>query len=311
MDKDDDEARQKDNKNLRDKRSRSPTKCSSLVSSRSVLKYLGPGVVTGAADDDPSGIATYSQAGASFGFGMLWMVIYVYPMMAVIQEICAKIGLMTGEGLAAVIKRKYSSKVVLPIATSLLIANTINIGADIGAMGAAVGLVIPNLPFFVPTLLFTALIVAAEIFVPYRKYVKTLKYLTFSLFAYIITAVIVGGNPSELLVATIIPHIEFTPAFAIMFVAVFGTTISPYLFFWQTSEEVEEEVKEKKIPEINEGTPIVTNKEIKIMKADVAIGMFFSQLIMWTIMVTAAGGLHAHGITDIPRNKPQRPLSPL
>lgn len=299
MDKDEDEERQNNNKNLRDQPSSPPTKRFSFISSRSVLKYLGPGVITGAADDDPSGIATYSQAGANFGFAMLWMVIYLYPMMAVIQEICAKIGIMTGEGLAAVIKKKYSRKVVLPLAISLLIANTINIGADIGAMGAAVGLLIPNLPFFVPTLLFTALIVAAEIFVPYRKYVKVLKYLTFSLFAYIITAVIVGGNLSDLLVATIIPHIEFTPAFAMMFVAVFGTTISPYLFFWQTSEEVEEEVKEKKIPDINEGTPIVTKKEIKLMKADVAIGMFFSQLIMWTIMVTAAGGLNAHGITDI------------
>lgn len=299
MKKDDEEASQKDNKNLRDESSRPLTKHSSLLSPRTFLKYLGPGVITGAADDDPSGITTYSQAGAKFGFGMLWMVIYLYPMMAVIQEICAKIGLMTGDGLAAVIKRKYSNKVVLPLASLLLIANTINIGADLGAMGAAVGLVIPQLPFFVPTLLFTALILAAEILVPYRKYVKMLKYLTFSLFAYIITAVIVGGNPSDLLVATIIPHIEFTPEFAMMFVAVFGTTISPYLFFWQTSEEAEEEVKEKKIPEINIGTPLVTKKEIKIMKADVAIGMFFSQLIMWAIMVTAAGGLHTHGITDI------------
>jgi Mn2+/Fe2+ NRAMP family transporter len=123
--------------------------------------------------------------------------------------------------------------------------------------------------------------------------------LTLSLFAYIITAAIVGGNPSDLFVATIIPHIELTPEFVMMFVAVFGTTISPYLFFWQTSEEAEEEVKEKKIPEINAGTPQVTKKEIKIMKADVAVGMFFSQLIMWAIMVTAAGGLHTHGITDI------------
>ena len=300
MENDDDkEAGQKDNKNLRDEPNRPRTKRSSRASRRSVLKYLGPGVITGAADDDPSGIATYSQAGANFGFGMLWMVIYLYPMMTVIQEICAKIGLMTGEGLAAVIKRKYSSKVVLPLASLLLIANTINIGADIGAMGAAVGLVIPQIPFFVPTLLFTALIIAAEILVPYRRYVKMLKFLTFSIFAYIITAAIVGANPGDLIAATFIPHIEFTPAFAMMFVAVFGTTISPYLFFWQTSEEVEEEVKDKKIPEINGGTPTVTKKEFKIMNADVAIGMFSSQLIMWAIMVTAAGGLHAHGITDI------------
>jgi NRAMP (natural resistance-associated macrophage protein)-like metal ion transporter len=288
-----------ENHKVKDKKISDHIQPKSKISIKNVFKHLGPGVVTGAADDDPSGIATYSQAGAKFGFGMLWMVIYLYPMMAVIQEICARIGLMTGDGLAAVIERKYSNKVVLPLAGLLVVANTINIGADIGAMGASVGLVIPQLPFFVPTLLFTALILAAEILVPYRKYVKMLKYLTFSLFAYIITAFIVGGNPVDLFVATIIPHIELTPEFVMMFVAVFGTTISPYLFFWQTSEEAEEEVKEKKIPEINVGTPQVTKKEIKIMKADVAVGMFFSQLIMWAIMVTAAGGLHTHGITDI------------
>jgi Mn2+/Fe2+ NRAMP family transporter len=188
---------------------------------------------------------------------------------------------------------------VLPIASLLLIANTINIGADIGAMGAAVRLVFPEFPFVVPTLLFTALILVVQIFVPYKKYVKVLKYLTISLFAYVATAVIVGGNVNRLLIATVVPHIEFTQEFAMMFVAMLGTTISPYLFFWQTSEEAEEEVKKKKIPEINVGTPTVTKKEIKIMKADVAIGMFFSQLIMWSIIVTTAGSLHNHGITDV------------
>jgi NRAMP (natural resistance-associated macrophage protein)-like metal ion transporter len=274
-------------------------KKSSSVSPKIILKSLGPGVVTGAADDDPSGIATYSQAGANFGFGMLWMAVFQYPLMTVIQEICARIGLITGDGLAAVIKRKYSNKVVLPLASLLLIANTINIGADIGAMGAAVRLVFPELLFIIPTLLFTAFILIVQIFVPYKKYVKILKYLTISLFAYIATAVIVGGNLGHLLIATVVPHIEFSPEFAMMFVAMLGTTISPYLFFWQASEEAEEEVKKKKIPEINVGAPQVTKKEIKIMKADVAIGMFFSQLIMWSIIVTTAGSLHNHGITDV------------
>jgi NRAMP (natural resistance-associated macrophage protein)-like metal ion transporter len=274
-------------------------KKSSSVSPKIILKSLGPGVVTGAADDDPSGIATYSQAGANFGFGMLWMAVFQYPLMTVIQEICARIGLITGDGLAAVIKRKYSNKVVLPLASLLLIANTINIGADIGAMGAAVRLVFPELLFIIPTLLFTAFILIVQIFVPYKKYVKILKYLTISLFAYIATAVIVGGNLEHLLIATVVPHIEFSPEFAMMFVAMLGTTISPYLFFWQASEEAEEEVKKKKIPEINVGAPQVTKKEIKIMKADVAIGMFFSQLIMWSIIVTTAGSLHNHGITDV------------
>jgi NRAMP (natural resistance-associated macrophage protein)-like metal ion transporter len=271
----------------------------SSISFRSILKSLGPGIITGAADDDPSGIATYSQAGASFGFGMLWMALYQYPLMTVIQEICARIGLITGDGLAAVIKKKYSNKVALPLASLLLIANTINIGADIGAMGAAMKLVLPQTPFVLATLIFTAFILLVQILVPYRLYVKVLKFLTLSLFAYIATAIIVGGNAYDLLMATLIPHIEFSPEFAMMFVAIFGTTISPYLFFWQASEEAEEEVKKKKIPEIDVGTPQVSKKEFKLMKTDVAIGMFFSQLIMWSIIVTTAGSLHYHGITDV------------
>jgi len=286
------------NDKMRNKHDESSTGKSSR-SLKTILKSLGPGVVTGAADDDPSGIATYSQAGAKFGFGMLWMTLYQYPMMTVIQEICARIGLVTGDGLGTVIKRKYTSKVVLPLASLLLIANTINIGADIGAMGAAVRLVFPQLPFALPTLLFSLIIIVAQIFVPYKRYVRILKYLTLSLFAYIATAIIVGGNLNHLIIATVIPHVEFTSEFAMMFVAMLGTTISPYLFFWQASEEAEEEVKKKKIPEINVGTPQITKKEIKIMKADVMIGMFFSQLIMWAIIVTTAGSLHNHGITEI------------
>jgi len=265
----------------------------------SILKNLGPGLVTGAADDDPSGIATYSQAGARFGLGLLWMAIFQYPLMTAIQEMCARIGLVTGKGLASVIKKKYSNKVVLPLASLLLIANTINIGADIGAMGAAARLIFPDLPFVLTTLLFTTFVLVVQIYVPYKRYVKILKYLTISLFAYVVTAFIVGGNFTEIAIASIIPHIEFTSEFAMLFVAMLGTTISPYLFFWQASEEVEEEVDKKRIKEINVGTPHPTKKEIKLMRADVAIGMFFSQLIMWSIIVTTAGSLHNHGITDV------------
>jgi Mn2+/Fe2+ NRAMP family transporter len=225
--------------------------------------------------------------------------LFQYPLMTVIQEICARIGLITGDGLAALIKKKYSNKVSLPLASLLLIANTINIGADIGAMGAAMKLVVPQTPFVLATLIFTAFILLVQILVPYRLYVKALKFLTLSLFAYITTAIIVGGNAYDLLIATLIPHIEFSPEFAMMFVSIFGTTISPYLFFWQASEEAEEEVKKKKIPEINVGTPQVSKKEFKLMKTDVAIGMFFSQLIMWSIIVTTAGSLHYNGITDV------------
>ena len=266
---------------------------------KTALKSLGPGLITGASDDDPSGIATYSQAGASFGLGMLWMALFLYPLIAVVQEMCARIGIVKGDGLAFVMRKKYSKKVVLPIASLLLIANTINIGADIGAMGASIRLLLPQLPSLIPTLLFTGLILFAEISLPYHRYVKILKYLTLSLFAYIITAMIVGGSFEELFIASIVPHIEFTSQFAMMFVAILGTTISPYLFFWQTSQEAEEDLDKKKIQDIDRGEPHITKKELKVMRTDVAIGMFFSQLIMWAIIVTTAGSLHTQGITDI------------
>src|ERR1044071_9380267 len=200
-------------------------KTSSLL--KVVLDKLGPGIITGASDADPSGIATYSQAGAQFGFGMAWLVLFLYPMMTVVQEMCARIGLVTGNGLGAIIKQKYSRKIIFPITSLLLIANTINIGTDIGAMAASIRLVFPQLPVIVATLSFTAFIILSEVFVPYNKYVKILKYLILSLFAYLATAIIVGGNWNQISTATIIPHIELTPAFAMMFVAIFGTTISP------------------------------------------------------------------------------------
>jgi NRAMP (natural resistance-associated macrophage protein)-like metal ion transporter len=263
------------------------------------LKSLGPGIITGASDDDPSGIATYSQAGAQFGFGMLWLAVLQYPFMMVVQEMCARIGLITGSGLAGVIKNKYPRKVVFPIASLLLIANTINIGADISAMAASIRLGFPQIPIVAVTLSFTAFIILSEIFVPYSRYVKILKYLTISLFAYLATAIIVGGNVNQILAATLIPHIELTPTFAMMFVAIIGTTISPYLFFWQASEEAEEDVAKHKIKEIGKGRPKIVKKEIKLMRTDVAIGMAFSQLIMWSIIATTAGSLHTRGITDI------------
>lgn len=264
-----------------------------------LLKSLGPGLVTGASDDDPSGIATYSQVGAKFGLGMLWMALFLLPMMIAVQEICARIGLVTGKGLATVIKNRYSKRIVYPISGLLIVANTINIGADIGAMGASIRLVFPTLPDFSVIILFTIIILAAEILIPYRKYVKVLKYLTLSLFAYVITALIVGGDFRQIFSATLIPHFEFSPEFITLFVAMFGTTISPYLFFWQASEEAEEDVAKHKIKEIGEGKPEISKKEIKVMRADVAIGMFFSQLVTWSIIITTAGSLHVNGITDI------------
>ena len=263
------------------------------------LKSLGPGLITGASDDDPSGIATYSQAGAKFGLGMLWMALYLLPMIIVIQEMCARIGLLSGNGLAALIKNKYSIRIVYPISSLLIIANTINIGADIGAMSASIKILFPQIPLVVTSLLFSGIIIASEIMIPYDKYVTVLKYLVLSLFAYVITAIIVGGNAEEIFLATIVPHISFTPEFAVMFVAVIGTTISPYLLFWQTSEEAEEDVAKHKIREIGRGRPNVTRKEIKLMKRDIWTGLFFSLFIMWSIIITSAGSLYTNGVNNI------------
>jgi NRAMP (natural resistance-associated macrophage protein)-like metal ion transporter len=281
------------------KNSNSSFKKFRLQSIPNMLKSLGPGVITGASDDDPSGIATYSQAGAKFGLGMLWMALYLLPMIIVIQEMCARIGLLSGNGLAALIKNKYSTNIVYPISTLLIIANTINIGADLGAMSASIKILFPQVPVVVTSLLFSGIIIASEIMIPYDKYVTVLKYLVLSLFAYVITAIIVGGNAIEIFLATIIPQISFTSDFAVMFVAVIGTTISPYLLFWQTSEEAEEDVSRHKIKEIGRGRPNVTRKEIKLMKKDIWIGLFFSLFIMWSIIVTSAGSLYTNGVNDV------------
>jgi NRAMP (natural resistance-associated macrophage protein)-like metal ion transporter len=268
--------------------------------SKSIAKIIGPGVITGASDDDPSGIATYSQAGAQFGLGMLWMAPFQYPLMSVIQEMCARIGLVTGNGLGATIAKRYSTKIVFPLAALLLIANTINIGADFGAMAASVRLLVPQVPFLAACIAFAAFVIISIIIIPYRRYVKVLKYLTISLFAYVICAIIVGGNVGQITIASLVPHIEFSADFAMMFVAIFGTTISPYLFFWQASQEAEEDVDKGKEKEINSPQkPEISKKEIKIMRADVLIGMVISQLIMWAIIITTSGSLHANGVTNV------------
>jgi len=274
-------------------------KPSKFSSTKEKLMSLGPGLITGASDDDPSGIATFSQAGAQFGFGMLWMALFQYPMMTVIQEICARIGLVTGSGLGGILKKKYSKKILIPLSGLVLIANTINIAADIAAMGAAVRLLIPQVPIFITTIFFVIFIVGLEIVVPYQKYMKILKYTALSLLSYIITAIIVGGSWSQILTFSVIPQIEIKPEFATMFVAIIGTSISPYLFFWQASEEAEEDVAKQKIKEIGKGNPEVTKKEIKLMRIDIAVGIAFAELIVWAIVITTAGSLHTHGVTDI------------
>ncbi len=262
------------------------------------LKGCGPGFITGASDDDPSGIATYSQTGAQFGFSQLWLTILTLPFMIAIQEMCGRIGLVTGQGLSGVIKKHYGRPLLYGAVAILLLANTINIGADLGAMASALGLVIP-LPFVVLLILITVVTLALEIFVSYHVYVKYLKYLALSLCAYIVTVFVVKLDWRVVATSTLIPHFVWSREYLFNIVALLGTTISPYLFFWQADEEVEEEIDHKKITAFGEGIPHITKRDITNMKNDTVVGMFFSNIITFFIIVTAASTLGANGITSI------------
>ncbi|QQG41000.1 MAG: Nramp family divalent metal transporter [Candidatus Levyibacteriota bacterium] len=263
-----------------------------------LLRFIGPGFITGASDDDPSGIATYSQTGAQFGYGQLWTALFSFPLMVAVQEMSGRIGLITGKGLAGVIKEHYSKKILYPAVLLLFVANTINIGADLGAMAAVAQLVF-GLPFIVWLIGMVITTLVLEIFVSYKLYAKYLKYLTFSLFSYVITAFIVKINWQEVLTASIIPSFSFHKEYLFNIVAIFGTTISPYLFFWQASEEVEEEVAHHRIRRMGAGQPKVTPKDISRLNIDTIVGMFFSNLVMWFIVVTTGATLFTHGIRDI------------
>ena len=262
---------------------------------KKLLKIIGPGVITGAADDDPSGIATYTQAGARFGYGQLWTVIFILPLLTAVQEACARIGAVTGQGLAAVIKKHYSRKILSSAVVLILIANTINIGADIGAMAEAARLIIP-LNFTVLALAFTGLILILEIFLSYKVYAKILKWSALSLIAYPLTVFLVREPWLELLKATFSPHLEFNFSFLFIIVGVLGTTISPYMFFWQASEEVEEE---KSHHLFNHGRPKLSQKFMHNLRLDNFLGMLFSQIAAWCIIVVAGTVLHNNGIVDV------------
>lgn len=261
------------------------------------VKRLGPGLVTGAADDDPSGIGTYTQTGAAFGYSLAWMMPFMLPMMIAIQEMSGRIGLVTGRGLAAVIKDHYSRWFLYFAVFFLVFANTVNIGADIGAMAASAQLLI-DIPFVWWTLFFTVAIVLLELIVPYRKYAKILKWLCLSLFAYIITAFMVNMPWKEVLQNTLIPTFKLEPAFILAIVALLGTTISPYLFFWEPSQLVEEQVAHRWRKDID-GAPYVTEHRAKEFRKDNVAGMAFSQLVAFFILITAAATLHAAGIFNV------------
>ncbi|HET9811893.1 MAG TPA: divalent metal cation transporter [Sphingomicrobium sp.] len=258
---------------------------------------LGPGLITGAADDDPSGIATYSQAGAQFGLNMQWTLVFTYPLMVAVQVISARIGRATGTGLAANLRELLPRWVVAALVLSLFVANTINIGADISAMGAAAELLAGSgaMVFTIAAALVSLLL---QIFVPYHLYVRYLKWLTLVLFAYVAVVFAVDIDWGDVAESVVRPDIHFSPQLVTMIVAVFGTTISPYLFFWQTAEEVED-MEAHEQPDLRHMNPKAARLQLRRMAADTFTGMAISNLIAFFIMLTTAVTLHQSGVTEI------------
>jgi NRAMP (natural resistance-associated macrophage protein)-like metal ion transporter len=262
-----------------------------------LIKKLGPGLVTGAADDDPSGIATYSQAGAQYGYGLLWSVLFTTPLMIGIQVVSARIGRVTGHGLAANIREHFPRPLLYFIVSLLLVANTINIAADLGAMGDALVLVVGGRSE-IYDILFALVSLTLQIFIPFPRYAPILKWLTLALFAYVGVVLVVHVSLWDSLVGTLLPTLSFDASYLAIFVAVLGTTISPYLFFWQASQEVEEQRATPGHEPLREA-PAQARSHLARIKTDTALGMIYSNLIAFCIMLTTAVTLHAAGVTDI------------
>lgn len=264
---------------------------------RHFLKTLGPGLITGASDDDPSGIATYSQAGAQFGYGMLWTMVIVYPLMAAIQEISALVGRVTGCGIAGNMRAHYSAWLTYPVIFLLVVANTINLAADISAMGAALKLLIGG-PALAYSAAFAIISVVLQILIPYNKYAAILKWLTLALFAYVATVFVVRVDWGQALRGAFIPMMNFDPRSVTMLIAVLGTTISPYLFFWQAASEVEE-VEANHGEKALKEAPSQAPQQIQRIQIDTYLGMAFANLVAFFIILTVAATLHASGRTEI------------
>ena len=264
--------------------------------STSFLSRLGPGLVTGAADDDPSGIGTHSQVGAQFGYGLSWTFLFSFPLMVAIQEVAAEIGRVTGAGIARNMRRHYPRPLLVLMVGLLLIANIVNLGADLAAMGAAVGLLIGG-PIGLYTLLFGLFCIIVEVALSYERYASVLKWATLSLFAYVAVVVVAQVPWGEALTSLVVPRIEWTGAYATAVVAILGTTISPYLFFWQAGQEIEEQKRHKVKPLCI--TPKDAGPELKRIRIDTLTGMAFSSIVSLAIVFATAATLHANGIRDI------------
>jgi len=273
-----------------------PTNPGPGFSPKRFIACLGPGLITGAADDDPSGISTYSVAGAAYGYSVLWTALLTFPLMASVQLMCARLGLVTGRGLGGVIRKRYPHPVLWAACLLLIVANVFNIGADLGGMGDAMQMV-TGISKYLWTPFFAVLITLLLILTSYKSMVRAFKWLTLVLFAYVIAAFLARPNWGAALHATFVPHIEWSAGYMSVLVALLGTTISPYLFFWQASEEVEEErAKGRSTVAKRRGA---TAGEVAEAGADVWTGMFYSNLVMYFILLTTAATLHAHGKQDI------------
>lgn len=259
---------------------------------------LGPGLTTGASDDDPSGIATYSQTGAQFGFNFLWLSAWTFPLMAIVQEMCARIGMVTGRGLAHNIRVFFSRRVLYVCTVLLFAANTFNIGADLGAMAKAAQLLSPHTSFTLLVIGFALFSLLLQIFTPYVKYARYLKWLALVLLSYILSSILAHLDWHDIARHSLVPHFSFTKENIILLSAILGTTISPYLFFWQTSQEVEEKILSGKTTvHLRQGA--TDPSEVKRMRIDVWSGMFLSNVVMFFIIAACGGILFKHGITEI------------
>jgi NRAMP (natural resistance-associated macrophage protein)-like metal ion transporter len=264
---------------------------------RAYWNVLGPGLTTGASDDDPSGIATYSQAGAQFGFQLLWLSVLTFPLMSIVQEMCARIGLTTGRGLAGNIRRHFSKKTLYFSTLLLFSANAFNIGADLGAMAKGVQLLKPELNYSFLVISFAVVMLLLQIFMPYAKYAKYLKWLALVLLAYVASALLANLDWSDVLSKAVTPTLQWNKEQMLLVCAILGTTISPYLFFWQTSQEVENEILDgKNTIASRQGA---ANNEIKAMRIDVWSGMLLSNIVMFFIIAACGAVLFPQGITQI------------
>ena len=263
---------------------------------RRTFAILGPGVITGAADDDPSGISTYSVAGAAYGYATLWIALLTFPLMSAVQLMCARLGMVTGQGLAATVRKNYPRWVLWGACSILVVANVINIGADLGGMAEATQLITGIRPLlWIP--FYALLILGLLIWTSYKLIASVFKWMTLVLFAYVLTSFFAHVDWKQALVVTLVPHLEWSRGFLAVLVGILGTTISPYLFFWQAAEEVEEdEAKGKTTVAQRKGA---TAKELRDARTDTVIGMFFSNFIMYFIILTTGATLHAHGQTSI------------